>query len=496
MGQTRALRLGPACLLLAVTALVYSPSLRGGFLWDDDAYIGRNQELTNAAGLRRIWLTPGSTQQYYPLTFTTFWIEYHLWGLRPIGYHLVNVLLHVVNAMLVWVLLEFLGVSGAWIAAWLFALHPVQVESVAWMTELKNVLSTFFYLSAALFLLKSRGEKPIRVSFYAFSLVLFLCALLSKSVTATFPVVMLLIGAWISGSWERKEILRLFPFLAMGLVVGLFTLHYEHRWVGAQGIHWALTWPDRFIIAGRAFWFYLVKLLYPSPLIFIYPRWTIDPRNLSLYLYPMAALLLLVTLACGRKWWGKLPFAGLLFFVVTLSPVLGLTSFYFMRFSFVADHFQYLACIGVFAWAGWALSRLLNHLDIKGSWLGRILVGMLCMNLALATARAARKYADPLHLWQETLEFNPDSAIAHHNMGIAYSEKNQWGDALAHLRTAEALDPTYPQTHLALAYFAVQTRRWDDARHQYQEAIRLGIRDPQILKDYASLPPPHAPAEN
>jgi len=487
MDQNNARRLGLAGLL-AVTALAYAPSWRGGFIWDDEAYISRNAELTSLAGLRRIWLAPGSTQQYYPLTFTAFWIEHHLWGLRPIGYHLVNVVLHAVNAMLVWALLELLGVSGAWIAAWLFALHPVQVESVAWMTELKNVLSTFFYLLTLYVLVKNRMRNPARTSVYAFALFLFLCALLSKSVTMTLPIAMLLIGWWMSGSLERKDALRLSPFIVTGLVVGLFTLHYEHHWVGAQGIHWALTWPGRLIVAGRAFWFYLAKLAYPSPLVFIYPRWTIDPGNVFLYLYPLTALLLLGTLACGRKVWGKLPFAGLLFFVVTLSPMLGLTSFYFTRFSFVADHFQYLACIGVFAWAGWALSRLLDHLGLSGSRLGTVLVGMLCLNLALATARTARKYDAPLHLWQETLAFNPDSAIAHHNMGIACSENNQWKDALAHLRTAEALDPSYPQTHLALAYYAVRAGRWEDARHQYQEAIRLGIRDPQILKDYAALP--------
>ena len=274
----------------------------------------------------------------------------------------------------------------------------------------------------------------------------------------------------------------------MGLSVGLFTLHFEHHWVGAQGIHWSLTWPERLIVSGRAFWFYLTKLFYPSPLVFIYPRWVIHSQDLAAYLYPISALLFLALLAFGRKWWGKLPFAGFLFFVITLSPMLGLTSFYFMRFSFVSDHFQYLPCIGIFAWAGWALSRLLTHLQLENSLLGVILVGLLSLNLGLATARAARKYSDPLRLWQETLSYNPDSAIAHHNIGIVFSEKNQWRDALAHLRTAEALDPSYPQTHLALAYYAAQAHRWDDARHQYNEAFRLGVRDPQILKDYAALP--------
>jgi len=474
--------------LLAVTFLSYTPSMRGGFIWDDEAYISRNEELTSLAGLRRIWLTPGATPQYYPLAFTVFWAEYHLWKLEPVGYHLVNIGLHAVNAVLVWIVLDLLGLSGAWIAAWLFALHPVQVESVAWMTELKNVLSTFFYLLTLYWLIKNRLEKPERLSRYAAALLCFVCALLSKSVTVTLPVVWLLIEWWLAGSSVKRQVPRLLPFFGAALTVGLFTLHYEHHWVRAQGIHWSLTWPERLIVAGRAFWFYLLKLVYPSPIVFIYPRWAIHSHELMSYGYPIAALLFLAALACGKRVWGKLPFACFLFFVVTLSPTLGLTNFYFMRFSYVADHFQYLACLGLLAWTGWALSHFLQALDLEGNWMGGLVIAMLFLNLGLQTARAARKYSDPLHLWQETLAYNPGSAIAHHNVGIAYGERNQWKDAVAHLRTAEALDPSYPQTHLALAYYAAHAHRWADARFQYREAIRLGIRDPQILRDYAALP--------
>jgi tetratricopeptide (TPR) repeat protein len=295
-----------------------------------------------------------------------------------------------------------------------------------------------------------------------------------------------------SGFLDRKQVLRMLPFIALGMGVGIFTLYYEHHLVGAQGGHWMLTSGQRLIIAGRAFWFYLGKLFYPAPLVFIYPRWRVDPSSLAQFLYPALAVLFAGALAYGRKGWGKLPFAGLLFFAVTLSPMLGFTDFYFMRYAFVADHFQYLACMGILAWAGWGLAKGLNHLKIpETSPLGMIVIGMLCANLALASTRAARKFASPIKLWQETLAFNPDSAIAHHNLGIALSENGQWLEAIAHLRNAETLDPSFTQTHLALAYFAMRAKRWEDARREYQEAIRLGVRDPQILKDYASLPAPH-----
>jgi hypothetical protein len=478
-----------AVLLMVTTFLVYFPALRGDFLWDDDAYISQNGALTSAQGLHDIWFKPGSVQQYYPVTFTVFWIARHLWGLNPLGYHAVNILLHGLNAVLIGIILEGLGIPGAWIAAWLFALHPVQAESVAWMTELKNVLSTFFYLLTLLFLLQKGRAEESRRSSYAVALALFACALWSKSVTVTLPVSLLLIHWWVRGSWDKRKWREMLPFLALGFSAALYTAYYEHHLVRAQGSRWDFTLLQRVVIAGRAFWFYLAKLVYPSPLSFIYPRWTLPPHPYALLIWPVTAMGFLILLAYGQRWWGKLPLACLLFFAVTIGPALGLTSFYFMRFSFVADHFQYLASIGIFTLAGWVLSRTLGKLGIPvTSAAGIVVVALLGINLALATARQSQKYADSLHLWQDTLALNPDSAFAHHNMGIALSDRRQWNEAIAHLRTAEALDPSFPQTHLALAYFAVNAKRWEDARHQYQEAIRLGIQDPAVLKDYAKLP--------
>jgi hypothetical protein len=473
---------GIALLLMATSYLIYSPSMRGDFLWDDDAYISQNDTLTSLQGLHDIWLKPGSVQQYYPVTFTVFWIAHHLWGLNPFGYHAINILLHGLNAFLIGYLLEGQGISGAWIVAWLFALHPVQTESVAWMTELKNVLSTFFYLLTLLFLLKRDRAKASRRAYYIAAVVLFGGALLSKSVTVTLPVCFLLIHWWVRGSWDKRKFLEMLPFLGLGFSAAFYTAYYEHHLVRAEGSHWDFTLLQRVVIAGRAFWFYLTKLFYPSPLSFIYPRWSIQPYPYASLIWPVSALGFLILLAYGWRWWGKLPFACLLFFAVTLGPALGLTSFYFMRFSFVADHFQYLASIGVFTLAGWALSRALGKLGTPvASPAGIVVCLLLCVNLALATARQSRKYVDSLHLWQDTLILNPDSAIAHHNMGIALANDHQWNAAIAHLRTAEALDPSFPQTHLALAFFAVHANRWQDARHQYREAVRLGIPDTDVL---------------
>jgi hypothetical protein len=385
-----------------------------------------------------------------------------------VGYHAVNILLHGLNALLVWALLSTLGIPGAWVAAWLFALHPVEVESVAWISELKNTLSTFFYLSAGVLLV--RGEKKRR-SWWADdgpAFLLYTAAVLSKSVTVTLPLSFLVIHTWVRDALDRKTFVRLLPFFAVSLGVGGFTLHMEHDVIGALGNVCDFSLPQRILLAGRSVWFYIGKLVYPAPLVFIYPRWVISTRDVLAYLYPAGVLALGGLLLGESRRWGKLPFACFLFFIITLSPALGFTNFYPMRFSFVADHFQYLAGLGMFTLAGWLLSNTLDCLGIpRTSPGGMAVLGLLVINLTLATAQASRKYADSESLWRHTLAYNPDSAIAHHNLGIACSEKNEWREALA--------------------WFAVRAGHREDALHQYEEAIRLGVQDPQILKDYAAL---------
>jgi len=477
-----------AGLLVSLTFIIYGPCLHGSFLWDDDAHVSHNTTLTTLTGLHDIWFKPGAVQQYYPVTYTAFWIQYHLWGLHPLGYHIVNVLLHGCDAILFWMLLESLGISGAWIAAWLFAWHPVMVESVAWISELKNTLSTFFYLISVLCLVKSEQSESGEGWLYGISFLSFLAALLSKSVTATLPVSFLVIGMWMNGGFSKNRILKLLPFLGTGCGIGVFTLHMEHEMFGALRHVRDFSFLERVLLASRNIWFYIGKLIDPSPLVFIYPRWSIAPPYLALYLYPIAILALAGLLMYGGRWWGKFPFACFLFFVITLGPALGFTNFYPMRFSFVADHFQYLASFGLFALAGWSLSALLDLLQNRQlSIPGVFILLLIGANLALATNRQACTYSDSLSLWQHTLNFNPDSAIVHHNLGIALLDHQEWNSAVAHLRTAEALDPTFPQTHLALAYLALHANRREDALHHYKEAIRLGISDPVVLRDYAAL---------
>ncbi len=327
-----------AAALLVATLAAYQPAWNGGMLWDDDKHV-TSPELRSPDALPRIWFDVGATQQYYPVVHSAFWIQHRLWGDATTGYHIVNVVLHVLSALLLFLILRQLAIPGALLAAAVFALHPVHVESVAWITELKNTLSGVFCLLAALAYL--RYDRNRNASTYAISFGLFVLALLSKSVTATLSGALLVVLWWQRGrlGW-RRDVVPLLPFMGVGAASGLFTAWVERTHIGAEGPEFSLTLVERALIAGRAIWFYLAKLLWPIDLVFIYPRWQVSQGEAWQYLYPAGVVVLLATLWLLRKR-SRAPIAALLIFAGTLFPVLGFFNVFPFRYSFVADHFQY-----------------------------------------------------------------------------------------------------------------------------------------------------------
>lgn len=473
-------------LLFFVVGLVYRPAFYGQFIWDDDAHVSQNLTLRSVGGLIDIWTKPGAVQQYYPMTYSLFWLQYHLWGQNPLGYHLVNILLHALNAALVWWILSQLKIPGAWVAAGIFALHPVHVESVAWISELKNVLSGFFYLSAAALFLRAGKQKLFRI-WYVLASVAFLFALLSKSVTATLPVAIVAIHAWQTRRIDKKCWLPMLPWAVLALGAGLFTVEMERRVIGAQGEMWHWDALQHCLLAGRIFWFYPGKIFNPHALTFVYPRWPM-PMGWENGVLPLAVIVTLLALAYGRKWWGALPFACAAFYLITISPVLGLVSVYPMRFSFVADHFQYLASLGPIVLLVIILDWFRRHLGFDArSGPTKLIALFLLLNLGLATFSAAKKYQSSYELWIDTLTKNPTSGIAHHNLAMALFERQQLYEAVDHLRLAIRFDPTLTQPYVAMAYVAVQSKRWKEALGYYETAIRLGVNDPDVLQEYAVL---------
>src|SRR5439155_9237381 len=360
------------------------------------------------------------------------------------GYHLVSVLLHGSSAAVLWLVLGSLCVPGAWMAAAVFALHPVHVESVAWVTELKNVQSGFFYLLALLGYLRwglaDDAEPAGGRRIYALSFLSFACAVLSKSVTCPLPAAVALVLRWRRGRLAPGRILALVPLAVMSVAAGALTASWERRYVGAVGPEWALSLPERCLVAGRALWFYAAKLAWPVDLAFIYPRWTLDPHAWWQWLFPLGAVLVLVALAALRRRLGPAPLVAALYFVVTLGPALGFVDVYPMRFSFVADHFQYLASIGLLtllvAAATVATERILPAAR-------RSLGGVVLASLGVLVWRQAGVYQTPEALWRATLAKTPSAWMAHNNLGLVLQGEGRSEEAAEHYREATRLRPAY-----------------------------------------------------
>jgi tetratricopeptide (TPR) repeat protein len=474
-------------VLFVVTFAAYLPALDGQFLWDDDAHVTA-PSLRSLSGLWRIWADARATQQYYPLTHSAFWLAYQLWGANPIGYHVLNVALHVASALLFWQVLRRLRVRGAWLAAAIFALHPVNVESVAWITELKNTLSGVFYLAALLAYLhfdppgealpatrrKGAVNDPRDWRVYGLALALFVGALLSKTVTASLPAALLLIVWWKEGrlSWRRHAV-PLLPFFVIGAALGLTTAWVERHLLGAEGEAFAFTWVDRGLIAGRALWFYASKLLWPVNLIFIYPRWTIDRLAWWQYLYPASALAILLALWTVRGRLGRGPLAAALFFGGTLVPALGFFNVYPFLYSFVADHFQYLACLGLIT-LGSAL--IAGGLARAGAWqrpAGHAVCTVLLLVLAALTWRQAHLYQDLERLYRDVIARNPSGGMAYLNLGGFYWQQGRHAEAIDVYRTLIAVRPDYVRAYSNLGVVYASEGRYEEAIGLYRRALAI-----------------------
>ena len=410
-------------LLAAVTIFMYQPAWNGGFIWDDDAYVTNNELLTAPNGLRRIWFSLDSPSQYFPLVYSTFRIEHALWGLNPSGYHWINLLLHVANALLVWRVLVRLKVPGAWLAGAIFALHPVHVESVAWITERKNVLMGFFFLLTLLAwiaFLDERTKRPWR--FYGLALILYVLALSAKTTACTLPAALLLI-LWLQKKpINKRRLSQVVPFLILGIGMGLLAVWWERYHQGTRGVLFALGPIERILIASRAVWFYLSKLIWPSNLTFIYPKWNISPAHPLDYAWLLAGIALCAVIYFARRYVGRGVEVAAAFFVATLSPVLGFIMLYTFRYTFVADHYQYLASIGPIALASAGVATLARYFERSRPL---ILSAAVCLivTLAVLTWRQAAMYGDIEALWRTTLARNPSCWMAHNNLGIALFRK-------------------------------------------------------------------------
>ncbi|MES1206021.1 MAG: tetratricopeptide repeat protein [Pseudomonadota bacterium] len=434
--------------LVVGTLVAYLPALHAGIIWDDRSFIMDNALIHRADGLWRFWFSTKPVD-YYPVTSTLWWTEWRLWGANPAGYHVVNVLLHTVNAVLVWRLLARLEVPGAWLAAALFAVHPVNVESVAWIAEGKNVLAMFFYLASLSCFMRSR---PFGGSWrwYAGALAAFLLALLSKTVVAPMPLVLLGLIWWKRGRITRADGLAVLPFFVLATGIGLVSFWFQsHRAIGADLVR-TDGFAARLAGAGWAIWFYLGKALLPFDLRSIYPRWQIDPRAWWSYLPALFATGVFAVCWRGRRTWGQGPLIAFFIFVAMLSPVLGVMNIAFMNLSLVADRWQYFAVIAPIALGAAAIATRRRRLGSYARGSLSAAAGVVVLALAASTWRHAELYRDSGTFWQAVLAKDPDSWGAHNNLGGFLLERGEPDQARAHFERAVELRPDYAKAQYNL----------------------------------------------
>lgn len=469
--------------LFAVTLVAYAPAISAGFIWNDADYVTA-PALRSTHGLARVWFELGATEQYYPLLHSAFWVEHRLWGDAAAGYHLLNILLHATSACLLAAVVGRLWSLGgaareggeqqrqasptkswasgnlAWLAAFVFALHPVCVESVAWISEQKNTLSLVFYLLAAWWYLRFDVQRSPRA--YVAATIVFGLALLTKTTTATLPAALLVALWWRRGRLQwRRDVVPLVPWFVLGAGLGLVSAYVERKYVGAEGADFALTLLQRALLAGRVVWFYLGKLGWPGNLIFIYPRWRIDPAEASAWIFGLAVVLALVGCWLLRRR-TRGPLAAALFFGGSLFPVLGFFNVYAFVFSFVADHWQYLPCIGVVVLAAAGLRT------VRG---GPVLPLLLIGALGVLTFQQSRMYADMRTFYRTTLARNPAAWMAHNNLANLLREEGDLAGAVAHLRAALAIRPDLAKVHNNLANCLRDLKRPTEAIEEYQRAL-------------------------
>ena len=477
-------------LLLSLLVLVcYLPAmLWGDFVWDD-VWMTRTPAVREAAGLWKIWFAPGEIKaegHYWPLVYSTFWLEHKLWGFAPAGYHVVNVLLHLANTLLLWHLLRRLEVAGAWFAAAVFAVHPLHVESVAWVIERKDVLSGLLYLLAVRAWLRFVGDpQPGR---YLATLGLYSAGMLAKSVVVTLPVALLIVQWWKNGRVTATDLLRMAPFFLVGAAISIADLIFN-RSKGVGGFGYSLL--ERALIAARALWFYLGKLFWPIDLAVIYPRWEARIGDPLAWVALVAVIAVVTALWLLRPKIGRGPLAGALFFGVTLSPTLGFVDYNFMLFSFVADRFQYLAGIGVIA----VIIAAAAHLSAAERAAGKLRDAALSIAIAAAllaalgtlTWRQATIYQDGTTFFRHVISHNPQAREAHLNLGSTLLLWNHLDEALAAYRTAQQQAPEDCRPRYGAGLALYHLGRPDEAEKAYLRALQMCPNYADALADLAEL---------
>ena len=474
----------PLLAFLAAIFVFYFPALSGGFVWDDVIF-AEEETIHSWSGLGSIWFAPSKIANewhYWPVTYTTFWLEHKLFGLNPIGYHIVNCLLYFFNVVLIWRLLLKLEVPAAWAISMIFAVHPLHVESVAWLIERKSLLAALFYLGAIHAWLRFRESSSLKI--YVLALGLYALALLSKSIAVTLPATLLVLLWWKQERVSAQDIMRLLPFFIVGFAI---TLGDYLFYVARGELDLGYSFWERVLIAVQAVWFYVGKLLWPANLIVIYPHWDVSVENLIAWLFVAATVGVLILLWSWRHQIGKGPLAGVAFFVITLSPILGFVDYGYMQHSFAADRYQYLAGLGVITvLVGGAIHAMQPYItSFRPVIMGAFAV--LVIGLGTLTWRQATIYQGEISFFGHIAAHNPTAHNIYLELGQALLEADRIEEAYeANLKAIE-LQPNKSATHSSAAHALILMERYDEADERLKRALKLDPENSNAWQNYGSL---------
>jgi protein O-mannosyl-transferase len=463
-------------IIVLISFFIYLPVFHNGLLtWDDDAYI-KNNPLIYSFNLKEIF-SQNVMGNYHPFTILTFAIEYHFFGLSATGYHAVNLLLHLLNVILVCYVVFLLCDKAlvALVAALLFGIHPMHVESVAWVAELKDLLYTFFFLASYIFYLKYL--KDLRKRNYAIALLLFLVSLLSKAMAASLPVVLILTDYFKGRKINMRTILEKVPFFLLAIAFGIVAVLVQKS-VGATNVN-IFPFPQRILFACYGFISYLYKLLLPLNQSAYYPYPVKSGGNIPIqyYAYVLVCIGLIASVFYSLRFTKKILF-GIGFFAVTVFLVLQLFP---VGSAIMADRYSYVPSIGIFYLAGEGCNLLWSKKSKLAVYI--LLISAIVVLFSVRTFDRCSVWKNDLTLWNDVISQYQTASLAYNNRGYYFFNEERNKEAIDDFNKSIELDPDNALAHNLRGMVFMTESRNKEAISDFNKSIEL---DPDNAPTYVN----------
>ena len=458
-------------ILIALIIISYFPVFFAGFIWDDDMVVVQNPLMQSLDGLYHIWFSTHPID-YYPLTYTSLWIDYHVWGISATGYHIINLLLHLSNAILLMIVFKKLNIPFAGLAALLFAVHPVNVPSVAWITERKNVLCMFWFCLCVYNLLTfDERQSP---KHYIIALSCFFFSLLSKSAVLMFPFVILLYHWWKNNHLTRRDILLSSPFFYISAIMGMISLWFQNNRAIGETIIRNDDFFSKIVSSIYAVGFYIQQSLIPINTSFVYP---VNQDQLPLIMAIPGLLIIVVYLVYCLYDRNRAGFVGLLYVLLMIFPVLGFVDIYFMRYALVADHWQYFSICGVLGILMIGIDKVSQKVAFIYIQYGLVL---WIAYFTIASFQYAQQFKDEPTLWFATLSNYPECSLALNRLGSIYQTQNNQSLARYYYDQTLKYHPDNPGAHNNLGMIEESNGNLNKAKKHFLAAIQHHQMHPHI----------------